>query len=46
MDIPVKKNEEYIVEIVDNGFEGEGMLKYKVILFLFQILLKEKNVKF
>lgn len=27
MDIPVKKNEEYIVEIVDNGFEGEGIAK-------------------
>ncbi|MBR2704881.1 MAG: 23S rRNA (uracil(1939)-C(5))-methyltransferase RlmD [Clostridia bacterium] len=27
MDIPVKKNEEYIVDIVDNGFEGEGIAK-------------------
>lgn len=27
MDIPVKKNEEYIVNIVDNGFEGEGIAK-------------------
>ncbi len=27
MEIPVKKNEEYIVEIVDNGFEGEGIAK-------------------
>ena len=26
MDIPVKKNEEYIVDIVDNGFEGEGIV--------------------
>ncbi|MBR1802602.1 MAG: 23S rRNA (uracil(1939)-C(5))-methyltransferase RlmD [Clostridia bacterium] len=25
--IPVKKNEEYIVEIIDNGFEGEGIAK-------------------
>ena len=25
MEIPVKKNEEYIVEIMDNGFEGEGI---------------------
>ena len=27
MDIPVKKNEEYIVDIIDNGFEGEGIAK-------------------
>ena len=27
MEIPVKKNEEYIVEIMDNGFEGEGIAK-------------------
>ena len=27
MNIPVKKNEEYIVDIVDNGFEGEGIAK-------------------
>ncbi|MBP3707313.1 MAG: 23S rRNA (uracil(1939)-C(5))-methyltransferase RlmD [Clostridia bacterium] len=27
MEIPVKKNEEYIVDIIDNGFEGEGIAK-------------------
>ena len=27
MDIPIKKNEEYIVDIIDNGFEGEGIAK-------------------
>ena len=27
MDIPIKKNEEYIVEIIDNGLEGEGIAK-------------------
>lgn len=27
MDIPVKKNEEYIVDIIDNGYEGEGIAK-------------------
>ena len=25
--IPVKKNEEYIVDIIDNGYEGEGIAK-------------------
>lgn len=27
MDIPVKKNERYIVDIIDNGYEGEGIAK-------------------
>ena len=27
MDIPVKKNEKYIVDIIDNGYEGEGTAK-------------------
>lgn len=27
MEIPVKKNEEYVVDIIDNGFSGEGVAK-------------------
>lgn len=27
MEIPVKKNEKYIVDIIDNGYEGEGIAK-------------------
>lgn len=27
MKAPVEKNKEYIVEIIDNGFEGEGIAK-------------------
>ncbi len=27
MEIPVKKNQEYVVDIIDNGFEGEGIAK-------------------
>ncbi len=27
MNIPVKKNEKYIVQIIDNGYEGEGIAK-------------------
>ena len=27
MNIPVEKNKEYVVEIIDNGFEGEGISK-------------------
>ena len=44
--IPVKKNEEYVVEILDNGFGGEGIAKIEGFTYLFQMLLKEKNVKF
>ena len=27
MEIPIQKNKEYIVDIIDNGFEGEGIAK-------------------
>ena len=27
MQIPVEKNKEYIVDIIDNGFQGEGIAK-------------------
>lgn len=27
MEVPVEKNKEYIVDIIDNGFEGEGIAK-------------------
>ena len=27
--MPVEKNKEYVVEIIDNGFEGEGIAKIK-----------------
>lgn len=27
MEIPVQKNKEYVVDIIDNGFEGEGIAK-------------------
>ena len=27
MKVPVEKNKEYIVDIIDNGFEGEGIAK-------------------
>ena len=35
--IPVKKNEKYIVDIIDNGFGGE-LLKLMVSQFLFPML--------
>ena len=27
MKVPVEKNKEYVVDIIDNGFEGEGIAK-------------------
>ena len=27
LNVPIKKNKEYIVDIIDNGFEGEGITK-------------------
>ena len=31
MEIPVQKNKEYIVDIIDNGFEGEDAEKWKMV---------------
>ena len=43
MEIPVKKNEEYIVDIIDNGYEGEGIAKINdYIIFIPQALKGEK----
>ena len=30
--ISIKKNEQYIVDIIDNGFSGEGIAKIKAII--------------
>ena len=45
MDIPVKKNEEYIVEIVDNGFEGEGIAKIDNFTIFINGAIKGEKVK-
>ena len=43
MEIPVKKNEEYIVDIIDNGYEGEGIAKINdYIIFIPQAIKGEK----
>lgn len=40
----LKKNEEYIVRIIDNGYEGEGIgQKLKTKQFLSQMELKGKK---
>lgn len=43
MQIPVKKNEEYVVDIIDNGFEGEGIAKIDgYTIFIPKAIRKEK----
>lgn len=43
MEIPVNKNEEYIVDIIDNGYEGEGIAKINdYTIFVPQAIKGEK----
>ncbi len=42
-EIPVKKNKEYIVDIIDNGFEGEGIAKIdNFTIFVPETIIGEK----
>ena len=45
MNIPVKKNEEYIVNIIDNGFEGEGIAKIDGFTIFVPNAIKGEEVK-
>ena len=45
MDIPIKKNEEYIVEIIDNGFEGEGIAKINNYTIFVEDAIKGEKCK-
>lgn len=45
MEIPVNKNEKYVVEIIDNGFEGEGIAKIKGYTIFVPGVLKGEKVK-
>ena len=45
MEVPVKKNEEYLVEIIDNGFEGEGIAKIDGFTIFIPNVLKGEKVK-
>ena len=45
MEIPVKKNQEYEVEIVDNGFEGEGIAKIDNYTIFIPGAIKEEKIK-
>ena len=45
MEIPVKKNCEYIVDIIDNGFEGEGIAKIDGFTIFIPNAIKGEKVK-
>ncbi len=45
MEIPVKKNEEYIVDIIDNGFQGEGIAKIENYTIFVNGAIKGEKVK-
>lgn len=43
--IPVEKNKEYIVDIIDNGFEGEGIAKIEDFTIFIPQVIKGEKVK-
>ena len=45
MKVPVEKNKEYIVEIIDNGFEGEGIAKIDNFTIFITNAIKGEKVK-
>ena len=45
MKIPIEKNKEYIVDIIDNGFEGEGIAKIDNFTIFIPNAIKGESVK-
>lgn len=45
MEIPVEKNKEYVVDIIDNGFEGEGIAKIDNFTIFVSGSIKGEKVK-
>lgn len=45
MKVPVEKNKEYIVKIIDNGFEGEGIAKIDNFTIFIPNTIKGEEVK-
>ena len=43
--VPVLKNKEYIVDIIDNGFEGEGIAKIDDFTIFVPNSIKGEKVK-
>lgn len=44
-DIPVEKNKEYIVDIIDNGYEGEGIAKINNYTIFIPGAIKGEQIK-
>ena len=44
-ELPIKKNKEYIVDIIDNGFEGEGIAKIENYTIFIPGAIKGEKVK-
>lgn len=45
MKVPVEKNKEYIVEIIDNGFEGEGIAKINNFTIFIPNAIKGEKIR-
>lgn len=45
MNIPVEKNKEYVLEIIDNGFQGEGIAKIDNFTIFIPNAIKGERVK-
>ena len=45
MKVPVEKNKEYIVNIIDNGFEGEGIAKIENFTIFIPNAIKGEKIK-
>lgn len=45
MEIPVKKNEEYIVDIIDNGYQGEGIARIENFTIFVPEAIKGEKAK-
>ena len=45
MKIPIEKNREYIVDILDNGFEGEGIAKIDDFTIFIPNAIKGEKIK-
>ena len=45
MKSPIEKNKEYIVDIIDNGFEGEGIAKIEDFTIFVQNAIKGEKIK-
>ena len=45
MKVPVEKNKEYIVDIIDNGMEGEGIAKIDGFTIFIPNAIKGEKIK-